>query len=152
MTGRIGWLALGLVVVGALAVVVGRSEPSNDPEARARRIDRELMCPVCTGQSVAESSAPEARAIRVDIRERIAAGQGDEEIVQVYVDIYGERIRTKPEGEGFGLIAWGLPVVVLIVGAAGIVIALRRWSAQPRLAATDADEALVRGARGYGDD
>lgn len=142
------WVALAIVAAG-LTVVIARSEPSDEPEARARRIERELTCPVCTGESVAESNAPESRAIRVDIRERIAAGESDDEIVQAYVDVYGERMRLRPEGEGLGLIAWGLPVVVLFAAAGAIVFALRRWSAQPRLSATEADEALVRDARGH---
>lgn len=145
------WLALVAVVVVGLGVAIARSEPSNDPEARARRIERRIACPVCTGESVAESNAPESRAIKVEIRELIAAGRTDAEIVQVQVDRFGERVRLNPEGEGIGLIAWGVPVVALIVGAAGIAVALRRWTAQPRLAATAADEDIVRHAREAGD-
>jgi cytochrome c-type biogenesis protein CcmH len=144
------FLALVLVVMGALAVVAARSAPSDAPEARASRLARELACPVCTGESVAASSSPEARAMRADIADRIAAGESDQQIRAAYVDAYGERVVLRPEGEGLGLLAWGLPVVVLVAGAALVVIAVWRWSREPRLAATADDEALVARARGEG--
>jgi len=145
------WLALLAVVVVALGVLIARSGPSDSPEARARRLERELACPVCTGEALAESNAPEARAMKTDIRELIADGRSDAEITQIQVGRYGERILLNPEDSGIGLVAWGLPVVVLIGGAAGIVVALRRWSNQPRLTASAADEDVVREAREHDD-
>jgi cytochrome c-type biogenesis protein CcmH len=141
------WLALAVVVVISLAILVARSEPSDSTEARARRLERELACPVCTGESVADSNSPAARAIKVDIRDRIEAGQSDAEIKQAYVDVYRERVLLRPGDDGIALIAWGVPVVVLVVGAGGIALALRTWSRQPRLAATAEDEVVVERAR-----
>ena len=65
----------------------------------------------------------------------------------MYVDRFGESILLKPSSDGIGVIVWALPVVVLVVGAGGLALALRRWQRQPRLVATDADEALVARAR-----
>ncbi len=141
------WLLLGVIVASALVVLVARSQPSHSDEARARRLERELACPVCTGESVAESNAPEARAIRDDIRDRIADGQSDSEIIDAYAAVYGERIKLNPADHGLALVAWGLPVVAVIAGAAGVVVALRRWSREPRLPATAEDEVLVARAR-----
>ena len=73
---------------------------------------------------------------------RIKAGQGDAEIRDAYVATYGEHVLLTPSNGGIGVVAWGLPVVALVIGAAGIVLALRRWSRTPRLAAT-ADDADV---------
>ena len=53
------WLGLAVVVVIAVVVLVGRSGPSDAPAARAARLENELACPVCTGESVADSNAPE---------------------------------------------------------------------------------------------
>ncbi len=145
------WLALLAVVVVALGALIARSGPSDSPEARARRLERELACPVCTGEALAESNAPEARAMKTDIRELIADGRSDAEITQIQVDRYGERILLNPEDSGIGLVAWGLPVVVLVAGAAGIIVALRRWSNQPRLTAGAGDEDVVREAREHDD-
>jgi len=139
----IPWLALAAVVVIAIAVVIVRSGPSHTPAARASRLYNQLACPVCTGESVADSNAPESRAIRIDVVRRIRAGQTDEQIRDAIVALYGEHVLLTPSNGGIGVVAWGVPIVALVAGAAGIVFALRRWSRTPRLAATEADEAVV---------
>jgi cytochrome c-type biogenesis protein CcmH len=141
------WIALAVVVVVALVVVVVRSRPSDSPAARAERLTRELACPVCEGQSVADSNAPESREIRADIPRRIAAGQSDADIRAFYVSRYGSHILLTPANGGIGLVAWMLPVGALLLGALGLVVAFRRWSRTPRLAATAEDEAIVQSAR-----
>ena len=141
------WAALGALVVVMLTVLVVRSQPSDSPESRARRLERELACPVCTGESVAESNAPEARAIRDDIRDRIDDGQSDGEIRNAYASVYGERVLLNPEDGGIALVVWGLPVVVFVAGAAGLVVVVRRWSRAPRLVASPEDEVLVARVR-----
>jgi cytochrome c-type biogenesis protein CcmH len=137
------WLSLAAVVVIAGVVLAARSGPSNSPTARAERLDSELACPVCVGESVSDSNAPESRAIRVDIVKRIRAGQADSEIRDAYVAIYGEHILLTPSNGGIGIVAWGIPIVALVLGGAGIVFAVRRWSSAPRLAATTDDEDVV---------
>jgi cytochrome c-type biogenesis protein CcmH len=137
------WFALAAVVVIAGIVLAARSGPSNAPAARAARLDNELACPVCVGESVADSNAPESRAIRVDIVKRIRAGQRDSEIRDAYVGIYGEHILLTPSNGGIGIVAWGIPIVALVLGGAGIGFAVRRWSTTPRLAATVEDENVV---------
>ena len=146
------WLALAAVVGIAVVVLATRSGPSNSPAARAARLDAQLACPVCVGESVADSNAPESRAIRVDIVKRIRAGQDDGQIRAAFVAIYGEHVLLTPSNGGLGAIAWGVPVVALVLGAAGIVLALRRWSSAPRLAATTDDEEVVDREREHEDD
>jgi cytochrome c-type biogenesis protein CcmH len=141
------WLALAAVVVIAGIVLAARSGPSHAPAARAARLDNELACPVCSGESVADSNAPESRAIRADIVKRIRAGQRDSEIRDAYVGIYGEHILLTPSNGGIGIVAWGIPIVALVLGGAGIVFAVRRWSTTPRLAATAEDEDVVERER-----
>ena len=63
------------------------------------------------------------------------------------MDQNGESILLKPSSDGIGILVWALPVIVLVLGAGGLVVALRRWQRQPRLTATDADEALVARVR-----
>jgi cytochrome c-type biogenesis protein CcmH len=141
------WLALFVLVAVAAVFLIARSAPSDAPDARAKRLEHELACPVCTGEALAESNAPEARAMKAEIPELIGNGLSDDEIKQHYVEIWGERILLRPENDGIALIAWGLPVIAIILGAAGIAFALRRWSSQPRLAATADDEVEVERAR-----
>jgi cytochrome c-type biogenesis protein CcmH len=137
------WLILVAVLAVALAVLLARSTPSDTPTARAARLDNELACPVCTGESVAESNSVEARAIRDDVVRRISAGQPDAQIRATYVAEYGERILLTPSNGGLGLVAWGLPVFAFVLGASGIAIALRRWSRTPRLTASPDDVVVV---------
>jgi len=141
------WAVLALVVAAAVVVLVVRSRPDNSATARTERLEHELACPVCEGQSVADSNAPESRAIRADIPQRINAGQSDEQIRAAYVALYGQRILLTPSNGGIGLVAWVVPAVAVLLGAFGIGIALRRWSRTPRLTATPQDEARVRDAR-----
>lgn len=137
------WIALGFVVIVALAVVLWPSG-SQSTSARAHELETQLKCPECQGLSVADSQAPTSRAIRADIKRRIEAGQSDEEIRQAYVDNYGESILLSPQESGVSLLVWILPVVVVALGATGIVFALRRNRDQPPLHATEADERLVQ--------
>jgi len=141
------WLVLAAVVVIAGVVLAARSRPSNSPVARADRLDRELACPVCVGESVADSNAPESRAIRIDIVKRIHAGQRDAEIRDAYVAIYGENILLTPSNGGIGIVAWGVPIIALVLGGAGIFFAVRRSSRTPRLASSVEDEDVVDHAR-----
>jgi cytochrome c-type biogenesis protein CcmH len=143
----VAWLALAVVVVIAIAVLVARSGPSDSRSARASRLANELACPVCTGESVADSNAPESRAIRIDIARRIRAGQDDGAIRDAYVAIYGEHVLLTPSNGGLGVVAWGLPVLVIVLGAGGIALAVRRGSRTPRLAATADDVDLVERER-----
>ena len=140
------WLALAAVLVVALAVLVGRSQPSNAVSARTARLAREIKCPDCEGESVANSQTQTARNIRADVRRRVGAGQSDDEVRAYYKSLYPDAI-LRPDGRGLGVLAWGIPVVAIIGALGGIALALRRWSRQPRLAANADDERLVERAR-----
>jgi cytochrome c-type biogenesis protein CcmH/NrfF len=142
MNPRWAWAALIAVVVVTIGWV---SWPSGaeSADARAERLASELRCVECEGLSVADAATSTARATRAEIRERIAAGESDGEILQAYVDRYGEWALMNPTGDGVGMIVWVLPVVVVGAGAGGIALALWRSRRSPRLVATPADEELV---------
>ena len=149
MTRRLlPWMALAVVVVATLAVAGGAGRSERSPAARARHLASQLRCPVCEGLTVADSPSPTARAIHDDIRRRVEAGESDEEIRRAFVERYGETILLRPTSTGIAALVWALPVVVLVLGAAGLGFAFWRWRRQPRLAATDADRALVGEALG----
>ena len=141
------WVVLGLVVVGALAVAAWPRGGTEGVTAHTRRVAAAIRCVDLEGLSVADSSTQTAREQRRGIADRIRAGESDGEIRRVYVDRYGESVLLKPTNTGVGILVWALPVIVLILGAGGIVLALRRWQRQPRLVATPADEELVEQLR-----
>jgi cytochrome c-type biogenesis protein CcmH/NrfF len=102
----------------------------------------------CAASAPSEQSSTEtARAARADIRRRVADGQSDADIRQAYIDKFGDSILLKPEGGGLGILVWGLPAAVLVLGGGGLVLALRRWRREPHLHPTDADRELVGRAR-----
>jgi cytochrome c-type biogenesis protein CcmH len=107
----------------------------------------EIQCPECDGVSVAQSLAPTSRAIVRDLRRRVAAGESDDDIRAAYVERYGESILLNPEGDGLGLLVWGLPVALVLAGAGALTVASRRWRREPLMHANDADEELVERAR-----
>jgi cytochrome c-type biogenesis protein CcmH len=143
----VAWVALAVVVVVTLAIVAWpRGGEPSDAE-RVRSVSAELRCPDCESQSIAQSSTETARAARVDIRRRVAAGESDAEIRQAYIDKFGDSILLKPESGGLGILVWGLPAAAVVLGAGGLVLGLRRWRRQPHLHPTDADRELVERAR-----
>ena len=144
---RLLWIALGLVVVVGVVVLIVGSGPDNSPAARTGRLEHELACPVCEGQSVADSESPQAQAIRAEIPTLIAQGMSDAQIRAYYVGKYQEKILETPSNSGIGIVAWAIPTLAIILGGAAIFVALRRWSRVPRLHATAEDEETVRRAR-----
>jgi cytochrome c-type biogenesis protein CcmH len=102
----------------SLAVAVQPDEQLADPalEARARDISGGLRCLVCQNQSIDDSDAPLARDLRLLVRERLQAGDGNDQVRDYLVARYGDFILLKPPFEMATLILWGTPVVVLLAG------------------------------------
>jgi cytochrome c-type biogenesis protein CcmH len=131
-----------LAAIVALVLMVGlpsalhavqRDEVMQDPakEARARTLSRELRCMVCQNQSIDDSEAPLARDLRLLVRERIASGDSDKQVLDFLVSRYGEFVLLKPPLEQHTLILWLLTPVVLLGGGAGLWLYNRkRWASR----------------------
>ena len=98
-------------------------------DARAAEIAAELRCPVCRNQSIVESNADLSREMQALVRERLVAGDTPEEVKEYFVSRYGEWILLEPQRRGINWLVWGLPFVVLILGAVFAFTLLRRWAA-----------------------
>ncbi len=142
----IPWIGLAVVVLALAVWALWPSGTQTDAE-RVRGITQELRCPDCESLSAADSQTASARAIRRDVTERVAEGQSDATIRRAYVDRYGESILLEPERDGFGLLVWGLPLLILVGGGIGLFFAFRRWRGAEPLHATEDDEELVREMR-----
>ncbi len=124
-------LVLVLALLAGQAFAVQPDEVLADPglEARAREISRQIRCPVCQGESIDDSSAPISRDLRVIIRERLVAGDNDEEVIEFVVDRYGEFVLFNPRATGSGLVLWLAGPAMLIVGVGVAAVAFRRRKA-----------------------
>ena len=97
-------------------------------EARARDLSRELRCMVCQNQSIDDSEAPLARDLRLLVRERIAAGDGDAQVIDFLVARYGEFVLLKPRLKPHTLLLWLLPPLALAGGGLALWMNGRRRS------------------------
>src|SRR5216683_6946179 len=126
-----GLVAIAVFIVlqfATAAVAVQPDEMLAEPklEARARALSRELRCMVCQNQSIDDSEAPLARDLRILVRERIAAGDSDAQVIDFLVARYGEFVLLKPRFEQQTLLLWLVPPLVLVGG--GLVL----WMQQRR--------------------
>jgi cytochrome c-type biogenesis protein CcmH len=117
-----------VLALGHAAFAVTPGEMLDDPalEARARALSAELRCMVCQNQSIDDSDAPLAHDLRVLLRERIVAGDTDEQVMDFLVDRYGEFILLKPRFSARTALLWAAPVVLLVIGGAVAFGVMRR--------------------------
>ncbi len=109
-----------VLLVGSIAHAVEPDEVLDDPtlERRAVDISRNLRCVVCQSQSINDSNAPLAKDMRVIVRERIVAGDGDAEIYAFLVNRYGDYVLLKPPVQPNTAVLWAAPA--LLLAAAGL--------------------------------
>ena len=112
------------------AYAVQPDEIMSDPvkEARARDLSRELRCMVCQNQSIDDSDAPLARDLRLLVRERIAGGDSDSQVIDFLVARYGEFVLLKPRFTPHTVLLWLLPPLALIGGGLALWFYSRRRS------------------------
>jgi cytochrome c-type biogenesis protein CcmH len=125
-------------VVCALALGAGAAAAADAP--RAADLEAELVCPVCE-TTLDQSNAPVAQNMKLYIRQRIAAGDTEDEIKDALVDQFGPGVLARPPEGGFGLLAWLLPLAVLAAGAIAAAVLVRSWS-RGRTSADDSEPPL----------
>ena len=123
---KLAVLVMMLAMVGPVHAV----EPDEvlaDPalEARAREISKELRCLVCRNESIDDSSASLARDLRLLVRERLVAGDTDQEVKDYLVDRYGEFVLLKPEFSIANAALWLAGPILFILGLIAAVIYIR---------------------------
>ena len=101
-------------------------------EDQVAEISGELMCPVCEGQSVAESNAQLARDMRAIIKTKLLEGNTKEEIIDYFISSYGETILASPPPRGFSVILWLLPILSVLIGAAIILRTIRAYRVEEK--------------------
>jgi cytochrome c-type biogenesis protein CcmH len=126
--------ALAVILIGLLAFAAGPAgavkpdEMLDDPvlEARARDISAGLRCLVCQNQSIDDSNAELARDLRLLVRERLVSGDSDDEVRAYVVARYGDFILLKPPFKPETYFLWFGPGIILVLGAIGVAVYMRR--------------------------
>ncbi|WP_166260955.1 cytochrome c-type biogenesis protein [Marinobacter salicampi] len=96
---------------------------SQDEQDRFRTLTKELRCPKCQNQNIADSDAPIAKDMREEVYRMVKEGSSNDEVVDSLVSRFGEFVRYKPEFDGRTLMLWATPVIVVLMGL-GIVISI----------------------------
>ena len=111
------FFAILVICIPFVSYSVEPNEVLSDPilEERARDISKDLRCLVCQNESIDDSNASLAKNLRILVRERLVAGDSDDEVLNFIVDRYGEFALLKPRSDGFNLILWlSGPLMLLI--------------------------------------
>jgi cytochrome c-type biogenesis protein CcmH len=146
-------LALGglgaLGILGAApAFAVQPDEVLGDPvlEGRARELSKELRCMVCQNQSIDDSDAPLAKDLRLLVRDRLKAGDSNQQVLDFLVARYGEFVLMRPVFSWRNALLWGAPLLALGAGgiAAYLAIQRRRRAAPDTVPLTPDEEERVR--------
>ena len=120
------------LLYAAPAAAFSPDEPLDDPalEARAQDLNEALRCLVCQGQSIAGSNAELARDLRVLVRERLAAGDSDDQVTAYLTDRYGDYILMNPPVKGATYALWFGPAAALVLGGGAVWFLFRRARAR----------------------
>ena len=125
-------LVLTISAAASCLAAVQPDEMLKDPalEARARTLSQQLRCMVCQNESIDESDAPLAHDLRVLVRERLQAGDSDNQVLDFLVARYGEFVLLKPRLSWHTVLLWGLPPGLLLTGIVLLLVAARRRRGQ----------------------
>ncbi|HET7589465.1 MAG TPA: cytochrome c-type biogenesis protein CcmH [Solirubrobacterales bacterium] len=117
-----GWLALGLVALSALAPGPAGAEP----RASLIEIEKQVMCPVC-GTLLQLAESPQAQREKAFIRRLIDEGKTEAQIKDALVAEYGDEVLALPQGSGFSLSAYVVPIVAFLLAAVALAIGVMKW-------------------------
>jgi cytochrome c-type biogenesis protein CcmH len=122
-------LFLGLVaIISSIWVYTLLVSPSKQTlDQRVHDVASQLKCLVCQGESVADSPATLSLQMRGVIRQQLQSGKSEQEVIQYFVSRYGDRILLSPPMQGLTLLAWLVPVALMIGGALLVFFVLRSW-------------------------
>ena len=136
------FLFLGLVAILSsiwlYTLLVSPSRQSLDQ--RVYDVASQLKCLVCQGESVADSPATLSLQMRSVIRQQLQSGKSEQEVIQYFVSRYGDRILLSPPLQGLTLLAWLVPITLMICGMLFVFVVLRNWQSHSNKEPDDADK------------
>jgi cytochrome c-type biogenesis protein CcmH len=112
-----------MIAAFVLAAVLPLAEPAQ--ERRAQDLEREIRCVVCENEPISQSTADIATDMRNLVRERVKAGDTDDQIRAFFAARYGDFVLLRPRMDGSTALLWGAPLLLLAMGA-GLIVMTRR--------------------------
>ena len=144
-------LSLAGLLLGLLLLVAPAAHAISDPaemlsnpaqETRAEQIGKQLRCLVCQNESIEDSGADLARDLRKIVRERVAAGDTDPQVVAWMVARYGDFVRLRPPFNAVTALLWLSPLVAVAIGL-GLVVLSRRTQVPAPVPLTETERARL---------
>jgi cytochrome c-type biogenesis protein CcmH len=123
-------LALVALVGAAWSYMLIAFPPQPTLDQRVQDVGEQLKCPVCQHESVADSSAAIAEQMRLVIRQQLQQGKSEQEVLNYFAAHYGQQILLTPQPQGFNLLAWLAPVLMLLFGLGLLTFVTRDWRRQ----------------------
>ena len=146
-------LLLGIVVVIALTwtILLISLQQHQTLDQRVQAVAVQVRCPICQGESIADSSTTIATQMRTVAREQLQSGRSEQQVLQYFRDHYGDQIVLTPPWDGFAILAWLLPFALVLAGVFLLMRIFREWrAASPAIGAehvapvADDDAALAQ--------
>lgn len=116
-----------IAVLALVLLALGAAQSAVEIEERVFELSRNLRCPVCTSESIADSNAQLSVQMRNEIQQQVSDGRTDEEIYAYFQDLYGDWVFLNPPKRGIHLFVWLLPVIAGIIGVTALILLVRRW-------------------------
>lgn len=152
---RAALLALAATLLATAFAQEASRGPGSTVELQSRVFDitRQLRCPTCVSESVADSNAAIAIEMRNQVQNQLEDGRSETEILAFFQERYGDWVLLEPPRRGVHLLVWWLPGIALAAGAGGLGLLMVRWTRNARREGTEArpdddDLARVRAALG----
>jgi cytochrome c-type biogenesis protein CcmH len=133
-------MTLALAVPPTFATDAAPTEKDPVAQARAVKLSETLRCLVCQNQTIADSNAELAVDLRRQVREQIAAGRTDDEIIKYMTDRYGDFVLYRPPVKATTVLLWGGPALLLLIGAFMLMRIMRERRAAPEAPPLTAEE------------
>nr|HET6904439.1 cytochrome c-type biogenesis protein CcmH [Ktedonobacteraceae bacterium] len=117
-----------IAIVGSIWYYVFLSTPPQQTlDQQAHDVGEQLKCPVCQSESVADSTSTLAQQMRGVIRQQLQAGKSEQEVIAYFQARYGNQIVWSPQWQGFSMLAWLVPIFLLLGGFILLFFVLRDW-------------------------
>lgn len=121
------FLAMLVVIASITTVTLVQAQEGFPSDNEVNAIARKLYCPVCPNTPLDVCETKACQDWRTQIRDQLADGWSEEQIIDYFVLQYGERVLAEPEWEGFTSLVWMLPVIAVALGLVVVGRALRSW-------------------------